>query len=319
MEFRTRRGTLTAVDDVSFDLAPERCSASWARAALASRSRLGAHRPPDAAGPHRRRRGAPQGRAHRQPAAGGPASHPRAPHRHDLPGPPHLAEPAAADRRPAHRDHPHPPAPRCQRGAGTGHRPSRRGGHSRGAPAHRPLPAPVLRRHAPARGDRPRAGLRSGDRHRRRADDRPRCLRAGPDHRRHQAAVPREGHGGDPHHPRHGRHRRDRRPCGGDVCRAARRDRPGAGCHRSAPPSLYARPHGRHSPARRGGGAPRADPRLHAAAFCHSRRLRLPSALRARLRPLRGGTTASLCRRRNLRCLLPARPAHRPEALEAAR
>ena len=94
--------------------------------------------------------------------------------------------------------------------------------------AHRPLPAPVLRRHAPARRDRARARRRAQADRRRRADHGARRVDPGADHLAAQAAVPRSRRGGDAGHARHGRDRRDLRPRGRDVRRAHRRDRAGA-------------------------------------------------------------------------------------------
>ena len=57
----------------------------------------------------------------------------------------------------AGRDHRHAPGPELVAGAHAGGRTAGGHRHPGGARAHRPLSAPVLRRHAPARGDR--AGL----------------------------------------------------------------------------------------------------------------------------------------------------------------
>ena len=71
-----------------------------------------------------------------------------------------------------------------------------RGRHPGAGAAHRPLSAPVLRRHAPARRDRAGARGRAAPDHRRRADHGARRLDPGADHRAAQAAVPRARHRG---------------------------------------------------------------------------------------------------------------------------
>ena len=120
---------------------------------------------------------------------------------------------------------------------------------------HRPLSAPVLRRHAPARGDRAGALRRAAPDRGRRADDGARRLDPGADHRAAEAAVPRARHGGDAGDARHGRDRRDRRPRRRDVCRPHRRDRPGARRDQARPASLHQGPDGLDPEPRR---APRA-------------------------------------------------------------
>ena len=105
---------------------------------------------------------------------------------------------------------------------------ARRGRHPGRRNAHRRLSAPVLRRHAPARGAGARARRRAGAGHRRRADHRARRLGAGADHRAAEAAVRPARRRRHADHPRHGRDRRDRRPRRRDVCGPHRRDRPGA-------------------------------------------------------------------------------------------
>ena len=79
------------------------------------------------------------------------------------------------------------------------------------------LPAPVLRRHAPAHHDRDgdRARPRRADR--RRAHHRPRRHRPGPDHGAARGAPARAQHGADPDHPRPRRRRRRRGQDRGDV------------------------------------------------------------------------------------------------------
>ena len=79
----------------------------------------------------------------------------------------------------------------------------------RRAPGQR-LPAPVLRRHAPARHDRHGPLLQPGDPHRRRADHGARRHDPGADPGAHQGASPRAArHGGHPDHPRPRRRGRD--------------------------------------------------------------------------------------------------------------
>ena len=86
------------------------------------------------------------------------------------------------------------------------------------------LPAPVLRRHAPAGDDRDRARLRPEAADRRRADHRAGRDDPGPDPRAHRPAAPRPRDGGRAGHPRPRRGRRSRRPGRGHVRRADRRD-----------------------------------------------------------------------------------------------
>ena len=73
-----------------------------------------------------------------------------------------------------------------------------------------PLPASVLGRHAPARRDRAGAGGRAEADHRRRADHRAGCFDPGADHFVAEATVPGSWRRGDAGHARHGRHRRNR-------------------------------------------------------------------------------------------------------------
>ena len=135
---------------------------------------------PDDAGAGDRRRGLLQGPGHHQAvrprAEGRPPQHPDG-----VPGPVHLAEPADDGRRHhrgALRDPPRGgaqgrPAPQ---GAGP---PGRRGSQPG---VHQPLPAPVLRRSAPAHRHRPRPRAQPGDHHLRRAGLRARRVGAGAGH-----------------------------------------------------------------------------------------------------------------------------------------
>ena len=192
VEFPTRRGTLTAVDDVSFSIAPgEVLGVVGESGAGKSHHRHGGDRPARSARAHRRRRGAARGPAHRQPAARRAAQHPRAPDRRDLPGPAHLAQSALHHRPAARGNHPHAPA--AQPRAGARARAIACCGEV-GIPAPEArfdnYPHQFQRRHAPARGDRARPRRRAAPADRRRADHRARRLDPGADHRAAQAPVP---------------------------------------------------------------------------------------------------------------------------------
>ena len=99
----------------------------------------------------------------------------RQPHRHDLPGPDDDAEPGAAHRHADDRG-----GPRAHAGRRAPRRARARATRSAWSASRRPderlarLSAPVLRRHAPARGDRHRAAAPARPDHRRRADHRAR-------------------------------------------------------------------------------------------------------------------------------------------------
>ena len=245
------------------------------------------HRPDRAARPHRRRRGAAARAAHRQSAARADAQDPRQADRHGVPGPADQPQSALPHRRTAHRNHPDAfDLVGIAAGAAKGALAARRSRHPGPRHAHRRLSAPVLRRHAPARGAGARARRRAGTGHRRRADHRARRLGAGADHRAVEAAVRAAWRRRDADHARHGRDRRDRRPRRGDVCGPHRRDRPGARRHQGAAASLHQGPDGLDPDADRRERPAGADSRLDAAPDRDPARLRLPSALPARLRPL---------------------------------
>ena len=98
--------------------------------------------------------------------------------------------------------------------------------------------------------------------------------------------VPRARHRGDAGDARHGRDRGNRGSRRRDVRRAHRRDRAGGRRDPPAAASLHDGAHGIDPVDRRGARAAHADRRLDAAPDRDSRRLRVPSALSARVRPL---------------------------------
>jgi oligopeptide transport system ATP-binding protein len=101
------------------------------------------------------------------------------------------------------------------------------------------VPAPVLGRHAPALDDRHGPGLPAQADHRRRTHHRPGRDGAGPDPGPAQGPDPKGPDLHDPDHARHGRGGPLRRPRGGDVRRAHRRARPGARDLQPAPAHPY--------------------------------------------------------------------------------
>ena len=152
-----------------------------------------------------------------------------------VPGRDERAQPGAPGRRPDRRADRGPPRPAARRVAQAGGRAAR----PRRDPeeARRRLPARAVGRDAPAGDDRDGARLRPGDRHRRRADDRPRRHGPGPDPPAARAAPARPRAVADPDHPRPVGDRRDVRPGHGHVRRQGRRGGPGpARVHRPAPP-----------------------------------------------------------------------------------
>ena len=108
-----------------------------------------------------------------------------------------------------------------RRGPPAGARAARARRHPAGPGAR--LPARALRRHAPAGDDRDGPRLRSGDRHRRRADDRARRHGPGPDPGAPRAPPARARPLAHPHHPRPLGDRRDLRPGDDHVRRQGRR------------------------------------------------------------------------------------------------
>ena len=253
VEFPGRRGTLRALDDISLHhrtgrdpgrggRVRRRQVASPARPSSACSSRPGASPRDEILLEGQRIDNLPPDRD---------AAHPRPQDRRDLPGPAHLAEPALHHRPAAGGDHPDPPAGQRGRSAPARDRPAGGHRHPGGRAAHRPLPAPVLRRHAAARRHRAGARRRAQADRGRRADHGARRLDPGADHPAAQAHLPRPRRGRHADHARHGRDRRDLRPRGRDVCRAHRRDRPGARGDPPACASLHDGPDGFHPRHRR--------------------------------------------------------------------
>ena len=117
----------------------------------------------------------------------------------------------------------HPPQDAQGRGQDHGRHAAPLGQHPGGRAPLRRVPAPAVGRHAPARDDRPRPGVRPAPAVRRRADDRARRDRAGRDPQPPAGPADRPLHGDGARHPRPRRrrraHRRDRR----DVRRPHRR------------------------------------------------------------------------------------------------
>ncbi len=118
------------------------------------------------------------------------------PHRHGVPGPHDLAQPGAADRQPDHRAAQDPPQARPKSEAKeTALSLLMQVGHPLSGRALRGLPGPALGRHAPARHDRHRPGLRAAAPHGGRAHHRPRRHGAGADPRPAGPAAARPRHG----------------------------------------------------------------------------------------------------------------------------
>ena len=110
------------------------------------------------------------------------------------------------------------------------------------------LPARAVGRHAPARDDRDGPRVRPGDRHRRRADDRPRRHGPGPDPAAARAAPARPRPVADPDHARPVGDRRDLRQGDGDVRRPGGRG--GARSGRCSPPLAIRTPRRCSAPTR---------------------------------------------------------------------
>ena len=307
-----RTATTRAVDGVSFDVGAGETLGHRRRIRL-RQERDGAvdHAPPAGAPrPHRPRQRRLRGPRPPRPRRERDASDPRQPHRDDLPGADDEPQSGAHDRPPDRRIGAHPRGRLAGRGAGARRLDAEPRAHpGRRAPARR-LPAPVLRRHAPAGHDRHGARLQPAPAHRRRADDGARRDDPGADPQADARAQGAHRLGRDPHHPRSRRRRRDLPARHRDVCRT--QDRGGADPRAVRPPGppLHPRPDGLDPALRRRArpqAAPGRDSRHRAQLARADRGLRLRAAL-----PLRGGALsrrgpASAAGRRRPRRSLPFR------------
>ena len=171
------------------------------------------------------------------------------------------------------------------------------------------VPARVLGRHAPARDDRPGAGLQPGADHRRRADHGARRDDAGADPGAAREPAPRLRPLDDPDHPRPVGAGRDVRPGGDHVRRPDRRVGPGGAALRQPAASVHAAAAGRVPDDRRPARAGAGDPRRAARPGRRAGRMPLLAALPPGAGPVpgrdRGGTAA---RRATAPCAVCSRP-----------
>ena len=212
VEFPSRRGAVVAVERMSLEIEPGEIlgivGESGAGKSTIGNAILGLLEPPGQVTSgrmrlHERDLGALAETAAEEAAWGD--------NRDDLPGSADLAQSAVHRRATARRDDSNPSRSLGVGGGGAGRAPSRPGRHRRAAGSAPALPAPVLRRNAPAGGDRAGAVRRSRTADRRRAHDCPRRLHPGPDPGAHPHALPGAPARRGAHHAQYGRHRRHHR------------------------------------------------------------------------------------------------------------
>ncbi|CAA9273816.1 MAG: ABC transporter, ATP-binding protein (cluster 5, nickel/peptides/opines), partial [uncultured Acetobacteraceae bacterium] len=219
---------------------------------------------------------------------------PRRPDGDDLPGADDQPEPRLHRGLADDRGAAPPPRHAAGPGGGPGGRAAGLGRHHRAGDAARPVPAPALRRVAPAGDDRHGADVRPGAAGGGRADHRARRHGAGanPAAAGHAATRPRPRH--PAHHARPRRRRARRRPGLRDVRRGGRGERADRRAVRRPAPPLHARAAALRP--RPGQDAPRRaagqHPRRRAPHPARLPGLRLPRPLRARRPELRGRRAA---------------------------
>ena len=195
--------------------------------------------------PHHRRHHHRRRSRHHRRQREGHDRHPRQPDRPGPAGPDDQPQPGDEDRRPDRRG-----ARGARPGArsgrqGRGHPAARPGGHRRPGGAVSPVPARVLRRHAPAGADRDGAGLPTGGAAGGRAHLGPRRDRATAGARPDGAARLRPGRGRAADHARPRPGGRAGGPRRGDAPRRDRRVRPGRPARRQPAARVHPPPAGR--------------------------------------------------------------------------